>query len=185
MTAGPPTSPIAFARETGQMRPMGLLILLRHAKAVRDHEAPSDRARGLTGRGRRDAAAAAAAIADQGLKPGALVASSAVRTQETAAIVRDALGLPLTLRDSLYHAGPETIWDEAQTGLARGVIIVGHNPGLHELVATLVGRGGDRSALARRLMDDFPTSAWAAFDVEEAELPSARATLAGGWSPKD
>jgi hypothetical protein len=42
----------AGAAESESMR---TLILMRHAKAVRAHEADSDEARGLTGRGRREA----------------------------------------------------------------------------------------------------------------------------------
>jgi phosphohistidine phosphatase len=165
---------------------MGLLILMRHAKAVRDHEAPSDRARGLTGRGRNDSAAAAAALTDQDLSPGVVIASSAVRTRETAAIVRDALKVaaPVTLLDRLYLAEPEAYWDAGRAGLAEGALVVGHNPGLHALAATLIDRSGDRSAIGLRLLEGFPTAAWAAFEVGDDALDSVMPRLVGGWSPK-
>ena len=56
---------------------MRTLILFRHAKAVRAHEAESDEARGLTGRGRREAALAGAAMEDAGLKPTLALVSTA------------------------------------------------------------------------------------------------------------
>ena len=62
---------------------MRTLILLRHAKAVRAHEADSDEARALTPRGRRDAAAAGAAMAEGALKPALALVSTAQRTRET------------------------------------------------------------------------------------------------------
>jgi phosphohistidine phosphatase len=55
---------------------MRTLILMRHAKAVRAHEADSDEARGLTGRGRRDAAAAGEAMRAAGLKPALALVST-------------------------------------------------------------------------------------------------------------
>ena len=59
------------------------LILLRHAKAVREHEAPSDFERGLTERGLNDAAAAGAAIAAVGWDVDVALASPAARTLQT------------------------------------------------------------------------------------------------------
>lgn len=165
---------------------MGQLILLRHAKAVRDHEAESDRARDLTGRGRRDSAAAGAAMVAAGLAPRSMRVSPAVRTRATAHIVRPLFGAPPTVEviERLYMAGASEIWDECVDAVGAGVMAVGHNPGLHELVAELIERSGDRSSLARRLLEAFPTAAWAAFEVEEAPLASASAKLIAGWSPK-
>lgn len=169
---------------------MTVLILMRHAKAVREHEAASDRARGLTPRGRREAADAAEAMRVQGFSPSAVRASAAVRTVETSVIVGGVVAPDKEARfvDQLYLAGVETIWEDAMRGAtANGgdavVLVVGHNPGLHELAITLVERSGDRSTLARAFLGDMPTSAWIAFEVDDEELDSTRARILGGWAP--
>lgn len=164
---------------------MPLLVLMRHAKAVRDHEAPSDRARGLTARGRRDAGAALAALRESGMTPGRIVASSALRTRETAEIVAAGLsgGAPV-FRDDLYLAESAAIWEALRPFGADGVMVVGHNPGLHDLVATLVRRSGDGSTLARHFLGAFATSDWAAFEVEDEPLGSAAAKLVAGFVRK-
>jgi phosphohistidine phosphatase len=167
---------------------MPTLILMRHAKAVREHEAASDRARGLTSRGRREAALAAVAMREQGMAPTAAHASSAVRTVETAVIVGGDIApdVGLTYVDGLYLASAETIWADAMRAASPAqdsVLMVGHNPGMHELVALLIERSGDRSALARSFLADMPTAAWAAFDVEGGDLDSTMARFLAGWAP--
>lgn len=165
---------------------MGLLILLRHAKAVRDHEAESDRARDLTARGRRDATAAGVALVEAGLAPRSMRVSPAQRTRATAHIVRPMLTSPPTVEliEPLYMAEPQEIWDECADGFGAGVMAVGHNPGLHALAALLTSRSGERSLLARRLIEGLPTSAWVAFEVESGTLESVAPRLVAGWSPK-
>jgi len=89
---------------------MRTLILLRHGKAVRDHEAPSDEARPLTDRGRREAAQAGREIAAARLAPARALISTAQRTRETAEAALAELGpLVRTFAPDLYMAGPETV----------------------------------------------------------------------------
>ena len=159
---------------------------MRHAKAVRDHEAPSDAARGLTERGREDARRAAEEMRAQGIAFDTVLASTAARTMATARLVMECF--PQTPRlvpdDALYLAEPGVIWSAARSRLeAGGVLLVGHNPGLHELVAGWIARAGDRSRLALSLTDGVPTAAWAAFDVEDAPAESLSPRLLGGWAP--
>lgn len=167
---------------------MPTLILMRHAKAVREHEASSDRARGLTARGRREAGDAAAAMRDQDVAPSVVRASNAVRTVETSVIVSGAAAPTAESQfiDSLYLASAETIWSDAMraaSGTDASVLMVGHNPGMQDLVIALIERSGDRSALARGFLGDMPTASWIAFAVEGGELESTRARLVAGWSP--
>ena len=162
---------------------MSLLILMRHAKAVREHEAASDRVRDLTEAGLRDAAAAAAAIRDAGFAPARMLASPASRTRMTAHAAREALPsvTELVLVEPLYLATAETIWAEVRDAFtATGMMVVGHNPGLHELAAAWIERDRDRSSLARALTDGMATSAWAAFEVEEDAPFGGAVKLLGG-----
>jgi len=167
---------------------MPTLILMRHAKAVREFEAASDRARGLTARGRREAGEAAAAMRDQSVTPTVVRASNAVRTVETSVIVGGAIAPDTESQfvDALYNAGAETIWSDAMRAAAGSdatVLMVGHNPGMHDLIITLIERSGDRSALARSFLGDMPTASWMAFEVEGGDLDSSAARLIAGWTP--
>ena len=162
---------------------MRTLILMRHAKAVRAHEADSDEARGLTGRGRRDAAAAGAAMASAGLKPALALVSTAERTRETAEHGLAAFGLETRFEDALYHAAPESLWDAFSASDADTVVIVGHNPGIGDLVSKLVHQAHDGSKLARELGGHFPTAAFAAFEVRGELMRAAGPRLIAAWKP--
>lgn len=162
---------------------MRTLILLRHAKAVRAHEADSDEERGLTGRGRRDAAAAGAAIAAAGLKPVAALISSAERTRQTAEHGLAAFSAETIFEDALYHASPEGIWDAFSASDAESVVIVGHNPGIGELVSMLVHQAHDGSKLAREFSGHFPTAAFAAFEIKGELIRAAGPRLLAAWKP--
>jgi phosphohistidine phosphatase len=163
---------------------MRTLILMRHAKAVRPQDAPDDRARGLTPRGRRDAAAAGAAIAAAGLAPTLALVSAAQRTRETAAAGLAAFKLETRFEEALYHASPASLWDAFAATDAASVIIVGHNPGLAELVAHLIAEAHDRSALARDFFGHFPTAAFAAFALRGDALEAPGPSLLAAWRPE-
>lgn len=162
---------------------MRTLILLRHAKAVRAHEADSDEARGLTGRGRRDAAAAGGAIKEAGLKPTLALVSTAERTRQTAEHGLAAFGLETRFEDALYHAAPESLWDAFSSSDAESVVIVGHNPGIGDLVSMLVHQAHDGSKLARDLSGHFPTAAFAAFEIKGELMRAAGPKLIAAWKP--
>lgn len=162
---------------------MRTLILFRHAKAVRAHEATSDEARGLTGRGRRDAAAAGAAMEDAGLKPKLALISSSTRTRETAEYGLQNFALESRFEDALYHAASEGLWDAFSASDAETVVIVGHNPGIGELVSTLVHQAHDGSKMARDLSGHFPTAAFAAFEIRGDLMRAAGPRLITAWKP--
>ncbi|MGE0743228.1 MAG: histidine phosphatase family protein [Hyphomonadaceae bacterium] len=162
---------------------MRTLILLRHAKAVRAHEADTDEARGLTGRGRREAAAAGAAMAEAGLKPTLALVSTSERTRQTAEHGLATFGLESRFEDALYHAALEGIWDAFSASDAESVVIVGHNPGIGELVSMLVHQAHDGSKLAREFSGHFPTAAFAAFDIRGEVLRAAGPSLIAAWKP--
>jgi phosphohistidine phosphatase len=162
---------------------MRTLILLRHAKAVRAHEADSDEARGLTGRGKREAALAGAAMEDAGLKPTLALVSSAQRTRETAEFGLQNFALETRVEDALYHAALEGIWDAFTASEAESVVVVGHNPGIGELVSMLVHQAHDGSKLAREFSGHFPTAAFAAFEIRGELLRAAGPRLLTAWKP--
>lgn len=118
------------------------LLVMRHAKSAWSTGAP-DHARPLDARGRRDAPRMARVLEARGWLPDMVLSSSSERTRETLAWMSHALGrdLPYDTSDALYLAGLGDLIravaeaDEAWTTL----MILGHNPGLEELVAHLTG----------------------------------------------
>jgi phosphohistidine phosphatase len=175
---------VAFFPQTGRLpRVMRTLILLRHAKAVRAHEADSDETRGLTGRGRRNAAAAGLAMQEAGLKPALALVSTSERTRQTAEHGLANFALETRFEDALYHAAPESIWDAFAASDAESVVIVGHNPGMGELVSMLVHQAHDGSKLAREFSGHFPTAAFAAFDIKGDLMRAAGSRLIAAWKP--
>lgn len=163
---------------------MRTLILMRHAKAVRAHEAENDKARGLTERGKREAATAGAALEDAGLKPALALVSTAQRTRETAAHGLSNFALETRFEEALYHAAPESIWDAFAACEDKSVVVIGHNPGIAELVSSLVRQAHDGSKLARDFSGHFPTAAFAAFDVKGELLRAAGPRLIAAWKPE-
>jgi phosphohistidine phosphatase len=121
---------------------MRRLVVVRHAKSDWP-DGVADVDRPLAARGRRDAAAAGPWLADH-LPPLDLVlCSPAVRARETWRLAAAGLAPapPVEVRDELYGAPAGTLLRVARQlpGDARTVAVVGHNPGLAEVVALLTG----------------------------------------------
>lgn len=152
---------------------MEQLILLRHAKAEPEQLFP-DRDRPLTPRGRDAALQAGRRLAALNVQPNVALVSTARRTRETWEQVQPSLPrLEAKFVDALYMASPETLWREAQAATTGSCLVIGHNPGLHELAQHLVAQSYDESAQARMLRERFPTAALAIFDLSGDTLAAA------------
>jgi phosphohistidine phosphatase len=154
---------------------MDRLILMRHGKAERQAAAGGDFERPLAERGREDAALMAGVLARAKLAPDLILVSSARRTRETWEAVRDAFPQAAgEIRKDLYHAEAEDIQaaidDEAGDG--QTVMVIGHNPGLHDLAVTLALSGRALPGLVSRLRSRFPTSTAAVFKFDAAGTPT-------------
>ncbi len=120
------------------------LILLRHASAEND---ALDRARPLSAAGRDEAARVGDALVEleaHGFRPDLVLSSPARRARETLDRVLPALRhAPRVEEDEgLYLASPGQLLARLQAlpDTERQVLVVGHNPGLGELVQLLVER---------------------------------------------
>ncbi len=122
------------------------LTLVRHARAAPSRHEARDAARELTERGRRDAVALGALIADRGEAPpiDRILCSSAARTRETLSLLKNAAPMLADVRvdvhDALYLASADALAHELDRALEAGcrhVLLVGHNPGLERLCARL------------------------------------------------
>jgi phosphohistidine phosphatase len=149
---------------------MHQLLLLRHAKSSWDDAALPDRDRPLNKRGRRSAAAMREAMRDLGLAPDVVLVSPARRTQETLAKLEPWDDTPLIEpMETLYLASAKellgVLHDVNET--VRSVLLIGHNPGMHELAVMLAGSHGDGGPgeMAKHIAAGFPTGALAEFAV--------------------
>lgn len=134
-----------------------LLVLMRHAEAADFATGRRDRDRPLTDRGHAQAAEAASRLA--GLHLDLALVSGARRTRETAADLE--LACPVDHLDQLYNADPATIRGAiadayATTGDDAAVLVVAHNPGIHQLVLELADLGSTPDGA--RLAYSFPTA---------------------------
>ena len=122
-------------------------------------------------------------MAQAGLKPTTALVSSAERTRQTAEHGLAVFGAETIFEDALYHAAPESLWDAFSASDAESVVIVGHNPGIGDLVSMLVHQAHDGSKLARDLSGHFPTAAFAAFEIKGELMRAAGPTLITAWKP--
>jgi len=149
---------------------MHQLLLLRHAKSSWDDPKLDDRERPLAPRGRQAAASMRLVMRDTGLAPDLVLVSAARRTRETAEALEPWDETPLIeLLDELYLAERDSLI-RILNGIAvtvRSVLVVAHNPGLHDLALTLAGAQTANHADEdmRRLSRGFPTGALAEFSI--------------------
>lgn len=106
-----------------------------------------------------------------------------MRTRETAEHGLANFALETRLEDALYHAAPESLWDAFAACDADSVVIVGHNPGIGDLASSLVHQAHDGSKMARDLNGNFPTAAFAAFEIKGDLLRAAGPRLIAAWKP--
>src|SRR5215212_5982173 len=141
------------------------LLLLRHGKAA-SPDGIEDSDRPLTRRGRDAARRMGLYLAEQGLVPDLALVSPARRAQETWSLAEPALGgVPARSDARIYEAPPDRLLAVVReaTPEIRTLLVVGHNPGLEELLRMLLSRE-ERYATAAT-MAKFPTAALAAVDL--------------------
>ena len=162
---------------------MKTLLVLRHAKSSWDEAGLDDHERPLNERGERDAPRVGQLVRELQLLPDLIISSDATRARLTAEAMADAAGYEGTilLERRLYHASPTEIVNLLHTVVEselETVMIVGHNPGLEELVTKLTGAREDMptAALARI---ELPIERWADLTA------STRGDLVDVWRPRD
>lgn len=147
---------------------MHQLLLLRHAKAEKAREDESDHDRALSERGRHAARGMRERMRAMGIEPDVVLVSSARRTRETLDLVTAWQELSnVDVLDALYMAGAQRMIDllRAQRETARSLLLVGHNPGLHELAVLLARNAEPANPAAQRLAEGFPTGRLAEYLV--------------------
>lgn len=144
---------------------MRRLLLLRHSKTERPEPGERDRDRKLMPRGRADAPVIGAYMARHRLIPDLVLVSPAQRAVETWALVAAAFSkAPQVVKDDrIYNASTETLADLIrETDDATALLVVGHNPGLHDLATELIGSGDVETR--ESLNEKLPTSGLVVID---------------------
>lgn len=165
---------------------MKTLSLLRHAKSSWEFPELSDQDRPLTKRGARAAQRMARLMLDEKLQFDFVICSTAVRTRETWRLLTEiwwAYGRKapqVSFDPALYHCEGEQFVAVIRSAAeaCRHLLLIGHNPGLEELLAQLTGEA-----------QPLPTAALAVLEVEinhwsDFTLGSP-ATLKHLWRPRD
>ena len=160
---------------------MKTLLILRHGKAAWKEEGMDDHDRPLKKRGQRDAERVGHWLLQEQLLPEKIVSSTARRARDTAGHVAEVCGIrtAIELRPELYLAPPATYWEnlERLDDELQRVMVVGHNPGLEDMVQSLAG-----------IAHEFPTAALAQFELDTDYWRTARsadARLIHLWRPKE
>ena len=161
---------------------MRQLLILRHAKSSWANSSLDDWHRPLNERGLRDAPRVGEWLRAQSLVPDLIIASDAVRARTTAQMVATSAGYAreLAVEPSLYLATPKDIiavLNGVPDDTARSVMIVGHNPGLEDLIEQLTGEGRDLPTAALVHLE-LLTDSWRDLDL------SGGATIVDAWQPK-
>ncbi|MGH8191404.1 MAG: SixA phosphatase family protein [Rhodanobacteraceae bacterium] len=154
------------------------LLLLRHAEAMSVGPDGRDAERPLSLRGETQARAVGVWLAQQ-IPPDAVLCSPARRAQMTFDAAVRSLQTPTPqFLPGIYQATPGDLLTlvENHAPEARRVLVIGHNPGLEQLLALLIE---GRSAGGRGLSP--ATLAWIEF-AEDA-LEPGRGRLRALWSP--
>ena len=160
---------------------MKTLLLLRHAESSWKNLTLEDHDRPLNKRGSREAPQAGEFLRESDLVPDAIVSSSSVRAQSTASLVVENCGRQVfvSIDPRVYLADLGTLITVVQdySSVAQRLLVIGHNPGLEQLVEQLTGE-------YRKL----PTTALAHISLPISDWDELRhfteGTLVDLWHPK-
>lgn len=148
---------------------MKTLGIFRHAKSDWNDARLRDFDRPLNKRGRKGAAIMGRHIRDHGMTWDRFLASPAVRVTQTIEIAAEAARRtpPITWDRRIYLANSATLLDvlREQEGDPAAILLIGHNPGLEDLIFDLVPDDGS-SPLRDIVEEKFPTAAYAVLELD-------------------
>lgn len=154
---------------------MKTLLLLRHAKSSWNDPDLQDFERPLNQRGRRAAPLVGRFMLQQGLVPDLILCSPAERARETIALIIEAarLGSELRYDERIYEASAESLLEVVSQAEDRFavVLVVGHNPGMEELLPLLSGETASMPTAALAVIT-FDTEKWSKVKEHKGHLES-------------
>lgn len=170
---------------------MKLLGLFRHAKSDWHDARARDFDRPLNKRGRKGAAVMGRHILAHGIPWQRVIASPAVRSAQTIELAEAAAGtsIPIEWDRRIYLASSRSLADvlREQPDRTDRLLMVGHNPGLEDLIFDLVPDDGT-CPLRSTVEEKFPTAAFAVLELpieRWADLDDSTARLVHLMRPRD
>jgi phosphohistidine phosphatase len=157
------------------------LWLLRHLKSSWGDPGLADHDRPLAPRGRKAGKRVRTWAAEHDVRPDLVLCSTALRARETLDLVGPALGEPVVeFEGGIYHAWADDLLERLRRVHPEfdGVLLIGHNPGFHDLARLLAPPGPA----------DFPTGALAELRIatdDWRELRPGGAELVGVVVPRE
>ena len=150
---------------------MTRLTVLRHAKSNWGEPNLDDHDRPLNGRGLKAARRMGRELKHRDLHFDFVLASTAARVRETIDALQEQydFAAPIRFAPRLYLASAETLLELIREFAedVRAPLVVGHNPGLEQLVVEL--SNDDRHGLRGRIGEGLPTAALAAVELPVGE----------------
>jgi phosphohistidine phosphatase len=169
---------------------MKTLHLLRHAKSSWKVEDLADYDRPLSARGKRAARVMAAYFKREEIAADLVLVSTSRRTRDTwARVTRGVAGEPDIQEDpALYLAAEAELMRvlRARGGRANAVLLIAHNPGMHDLAISLAAEG-EKDDL-KRLAAKFPTAGFATIELDIGrwrDLAAGKGRLVRFVTPKE
>jgi phosphohistidine phosphatase len=153
------------------------LWILRHGKAVEANPSVADPQRPLAALGKAQSRAMGEFLKQRKIKLDRIHSSSSLRTRETAESFLEGGGLkiPLELTERIYNAGGTDLLEYVR-GLKKGedaVMLVGHMPGVGELVSLLVTDQDDLAIKFKPgslVLVNLDVGSWEAVEAGSGEL---------------
>ena len=144
---------------------MKTLTLVRHAKSSWNHPGLADFERPLNKRGKRDAPRMGNRLAAQHIRPQIIVSSPAVRALTTAKVIASAVGYQaaeIITDERIFHAYSLQLLEVIRDFDAslHHVMLIGHNPGLTDLVEQLAQAGISNIPTCGIVMLGFSVDRW-------------------------
>ena len=129
------------------------LYIMRHAKSDWSGPQTSDFERPINGRGRKNAMRVGGWMSENNYTPQKIISSPALRAKETIELVAAQISKfnleDLAYEDELYLAGFTQLIEFINTykDKVQSLMLVGHNPGIENLVNYLCDRSGDKETI--------------------------------------
>jgi phosphohistidine phosphatase len=161
---------------------MKTLLIMRHAKSSWEETEVHDHDRPLNKRGKLNAPRMGRLLRELDLVPDLILTSSARRARDTAEAVADQSGCEgdIKVDEGLYAAPPEAYLEAlmAADDSCHRLLVVGHNPGVEELLGMLTDE-----------QEPLPTAAIAQVDLPIQSWTELTGEISGRlirvWRPKE
>lgn len=148
---------------------MKTLLILRHAKSSWDDPGLADIDRPLNKRGKRDAPRVGFLLREEDIVPDLILSSPALRARKTAEAVAENCGYEgeVEIEDRFYPGDPSDYMEVIShlPDQYQGVMVVGHNPGLEELLSALTDESVSLPTAALAQVS-LPIQSWRDFTDE-------------------